>query len=478
MNLRRVLSLSAIELLYSAGGSNRLLLLLVWLSASTFLLGYLIGSYYLASALALGRLYLWGFLLALATSTTYELQRISKHRYDDPVSWLPLKDEELVTSSLIHHLVTSSPIILGLFSGVLFGLSSRGIDPGLSPIFISIMLVYIYLAASLSFSFRPLIGRLAGLVRRGRPFLRFLLNLGLLVSYLIILTAGLGLLPSLGELWYIPISWPYYSLDLFLSGRHEAFLLMLSMTASLCVLTYLLSVEAYGRSKFELPPPRVPAGFWGKGPVVAMVEKDLKAFVRKPELLGYFSVPALLLFLIFAQPGSANLAFTTTLGLGIFVEMVGVSMLGLEGAGVWRLVSSPLRARQLLASKLTVPMLMGSLAMLPLVSALHIKGVMPDLRTLVVMASVIPSVSSGSVYLGFKAASYSETPYPKVVKPIPSLIAMVLGVLISLLVGSPLVLGLDPFLAPMASALFSLAFLFAGMKEAERLLGGYRSLGR
>lgn len=62
--------------------------------------------------------------------------------------------------------------------------------------------------------------------------------------------------------------------------------------------------------------------------------------------------------------------------------------------------------------------------------------------------------------------------------PIQSILAMALGILISLVVEAPLILGVKCTFALIFPSGLTLAFLLTGMREAEKLLRGYRSLGR
>jgi hypothetical protein len=261
-------------------------------------------------------------------------------------------------------------------------------------------------------------------------------------------------------LWFVPYTWLGLALYTFAQGLTlEA---AVFSVASLLFL-YLLFVVAvcvnmrYGL--YEAPSITIShgiyvskAGFLGRlglSPVeAAIVRKDLKAFTRRRELMYIFILPIVfvvmpLLSAMRRGGGFPPFIFVYLAVLpGAFMAVfLGSSVVGSEGESVWFLYSCPVDAKALVKAKYLFTILF-SLVVTLVCSIVGAVLVFPSATmALISLLSIFLIFSLGMVSLSFgiKGADFREFPRPRMIKPLWGLINIIVCLIVSIIVVSPII---------------------------------------
>jgi hypothetical protein len=161
----------------------------------------------------------------------------------------------------------------------------------------------------------------------------------------------------------------------------------------------------------------------------ALIQKDLKAFTRRRELMGIFILPIVFLIvpIMTASNGSQGpsglpfwFVYMTHFPTTIMAMSLGSFMTGEEGQSVWRIYMSPISPSDYVRSKYAFTLLF-SLIILPLTTAIGYVIFQPSMTATIVlvlesifMAFAVSALSLGN---GIKGADFNEVPRPRMMRP-------------------------------------------------------------
>jgi len=379
---------------------------------------------------------------------------------------------------------------------------------------ISAVLAIAFLASVTTEIFRVIQVRLTGAVYKSSGkkaiWVRFVGSLLLIIVFYAIyffFTSGANF-PAIIEtlasgqktVWFIPYLWLGMALFSFLNGQ------ILEMVAfslgSVAFLSVLFLVAVKLNSKFGLYEPpaiRVSIGGYVPRPSIfgrfgfslseaAIMRKDFKAFTRRRELMYFFALPIIItmiyLSLTTSTPYFQGLSFFSALILlapgALMATSMGSMIIGQEGASVWHLYSSPIKAESLVKCKYAFVVII-SCAVTLACSAVGILIIRQSMRTvfaaLIESIFLILSLSAVSLIAGIKGASFVEIPRPRMIRPVESIINLIICLLLACVILVPLipyigaVLGL---LGPLPQFYLHFALAISGAITAIVTYGSYR----
>jgi hypothetical protein len=308
-------------------------------------------------------------------------------------------------------------------------------------------------------------------------WVRFLGSLLFLIAFYVVwfsLTSGAGFVALIevvagGQevVWFIPYLWLGLTLASFMSG-----LLVQTIIFSLASLLFILvlfymAVRLNARFGLYEPPaitisrgvyaPKV--GLLGKlgfsSLEAAVIRKDIKAFTRRRELMYLFIMPLVFILMplmqqlgLFGGPvasGPSRFLFAwILLGPGaIMAAMLGTMIIGEEGRAVWHFFSSPITARSLVKCKYAFIVIFSCVVTLVCgVVGILVMCPSPDITVALLIESILLIFALGAVSLvmGIEGADFTEVPRPRMVRPLMSLVNMILCSILALAIFSPLLL--------------------------------------
>jgi len=459
-----------------------------------------------------------------------QIQRAGVRSSIQPPYWLPITWEEHTLASTLAHLIGVPLASIILFGSAIAAFSTFLGELPLAVFTVLALLASAFLASTTTEIFRVLQVRLIGAVYKSSGkaaiWVRFLGSLLFLIAFYVVwfaLTSGAGFVTLIQvvagaqeAVWFIPYLWLGLTLASFMSG-----LLVQTIIFSLASLLFILvlfymAVKLNARFGLYEPPaitisrgvyaPKV--GFLGKlgfsSLEAAVVRKDIKAFTRRRELMYIFIMPLVFILMplmqqlgLFGGPVASEpsrFLFTwILLGPGaIMAVMLGTMIIGEEGGAVWHFFSSPITARSLVKCKYAfivifscvVTLVCGVVGILVMCPSLDI-----TVALLIESILLIFALSAVSLVMGIEGADFTEVPRPRMVRPLMSLVNMILCLVLASVIFSPLLLyavtvGYIPLPVPLPkielsiavfiSAVISLIITFAfykiALKNAEEFL--------
>jgi hypothetical protein len=187
----------------------------------------------------------------------------------------------------------------------------------------------------------------------------------------------------------------------------------------------------------------------------AVIRKDIKAFTRRRELMYLFIMPLVFILMplmqqlgLFGGPvasGPSRFLFAwILLGPGaIMAAMLGTMIIGEEGRAVWHFFSSPITARSLVKCKYAFIVIFSCVVTLVCgVVGILVMCPSPDITVALLIESILLIFALGAVSLvmGIEGADFTEVPRPRMVRPLMSLVNMILCSILALAIFSPLLL--------------------------------------
>jgi hypothetical protein len=410
-----------------------------------------------------------------------QIQRAGVRFSIQPPYWLPITWEEHTLASALAHLIGVPLVSILLVSSAIAAFSIFLGELPLAIFTIFALLASAFLASTTTEIFRVLQVRLTGAVYKSSGkaaiWVRFLGSLLFLIAFYVVwfaLTSGAGFV-SLIEVvaggqeavWFIPYLWLGLTLASFMSG-----LLVQTIIFSLASLLFILvlfymAVRLNARFGLYEPPaitisrgvyaPKV--GLLGKlgfsSLEAAVIRKDIKAFTRRRELMYLFIMPLVFILMplmqqlgLLGEPaasGPSRFLFAwVLLGPGaIMAVMLGIMIIGEEGGAVWHFFSSPITAGSLVKCKYAfivifscvVTLVCGVVGILVMCPSLDIA-----VALLIESILLIFALSAVSLGAGIEGADFTEVPRPRMVRPLTSLVNMILCLVLASVIFSPLLL--------------------------------------
>jgi len=410
-----------------------------------------------------------------------QIQRAGVRFSIQPPYWLPITWEEHTLASALAHLIGVPLVSIILVGSAIAAFSIFLGEVPLAIFTIFALLASAFLASTTTEIFRVLQVRLIGAVYKSSGkaaiWVRFLGSLLFLITFYVVwfaLTSGAGFVALIevvagGQeaVWFIPYLWLGLTLASFMSG-----LLVQTIIFSLASLLFILvlfymAVRLNIRFGLYEPPaitisrgvyaPKV--GLLGKlgfsSLEAAVIRKDFKAFTRRRELMYIFIMPLVFILMplmqqlgLLGEPAATEpsrfLFAWILLGPGaIMAVMLGSLIIGEEGGAVWHFFSSPISARSLVKCKYAF-VVVFSYAVTLVCGVVGILVMCPslDITVALLIESVLLIFALGAVSLGagIKGADFTEVPRPRMVRPLTSLVNMILCLVLASVIFSPLLL--------------------------------------
>jgi hypothetical protein len=410
-----------------------------------------------------------------------QIQRAGVRFSIQPPYWLPITWEEHTLASALAHLIGVPLVSIILVGSAIAAFSIFLGELPLAIFTILALLASAFLASMTTEIFRVLQVRLTGAVYKSSGkaavWVRFVGSILFLVAFYVVwfaITSGAGFVALIevvagGQeaVWFIPYLWLGLTLASFMSGLLVQTIIFSLASLLFILLLFYMAVRLNARFGLYEPPaitisrgvyaPKV--GLLGKlgfsSLEAAVIRKDFKAFTRRRELMYIFIMPLVFILMplmqqlgLLGEPAATEpsrfLFAWILLGPGaIMAAMLGTMIIGEEGRAVWHFFSSPITARSLVKCKYAfivifscvVTLVCGVVGILVMCPSLDI-----TVALLIESILLIFALSAVSLVVGIEGADFTEVPRPRMVRPLMSLVNMILCLVLALVIFSPLLL--------------------------------------
>ncbi|MCW3993881.1 MAG: hypothetical protein NWE85_04875 [Candidatus Bathyarchaeota archaeon] len=410
-----------------------------------------------------------------------QIQRAGVRSSIQPPYWLPITWEEHTLASTLAHLIGVPLVSIILIGSAIAAFSIFLGELPLATFTIFALLATAFLASTTTEIFKVLQVRLTGAVYKSSGkaavWVRFIGSILFLIAFYVVwfaLTSGAGFVALIevvagGQeaVWFVPYLWLGLTLVSFMSGLLvQTIIFSLASLLFILVLFY-LAVRLNAKFGLYEPPaitvsrgvyaPKV--GFLGKlgfsSLEAAVIRKDIKAFTRRRELMYIFVMPLVFILMPLMQqlgllgepaaPEASRFLFAwILLGPGsIMAVMLGTMIIGEEGRAVWHFFSSPITARSLVKCKYAFIVIFSCVVTLVCgVIGILVMCPSPDITIALLIESILLIFALGAVSLGagIKGADFAEVPRARMVRPLTSLVTMILCLVLASAIFSPLLL--------------------------------------
>jgi len=420
-------------------------------------------------------------ILSLVFTMMGQIQRTGVRSSIQPPYWLPITWEEHTLASTLAHLIGVPLALIILLSSFIATFSIFLGELPLATLTIFALLASAFLASTTTEIFRVLQVRLIGAVYKtsGKAaiWVRFAGSILFLIAFYVVwfaLTSGAGFVTLIEvvagaqeAVWFIPYLWLGMILASFTSGLLVQTIIFSLASLLFIVVLFYVAVRLNARFGLYEPPaitvsrgvyvPKV--GLLGKlgfsSLEAAVIRKDIKAFTRRRELMYIFIMPLVFILMPLMQylgmlgepvppEGSRFLFAQMLLAPGaIMAVMLGLMIIGEEGGSVWLFFSSPITPRSLVKCKYAFVIIFSCIVTLVCgVIGILITRPSPDIAIALLIESILLIFALGAVSLGagINGADFTEVPRPRMVRPLTSLVTMLLCFVLALAIFSPLLL--------------------------------------
>ncbi|MCW3999574.1 MAG: hypothetical protein NWE93_04995 [Candidatus Bathyarchaeota archaeon] len=458
-----------------------------------YLANYVAGLYY-SSPEAVGTIgdAALGFFIALPTivllmSIVFSMLQqfqINSKVTSQVMYWLPITWQEHTAASVLANLLgLPLAIVTGAGAGlIVFSLTNGLIGPAL--ITTLAMLACAFIGSSITELVGVLVVRFTGAVYKSSGkaavWIRLISTLiviaVLYVIYFSIITGtgATNFLQTLSNVqstfWFIPFLWP--AVTVFYLMTSEWVFASVFIVASVLFMVGLFFLAVLANQRYGLyEPPAIKvqtsgvyapkAGILGRlgftTVEAAIIQKDIRSFTRRRELIGIFIVPIVFIIVpifnsmsLSGQSGSGapvevNLMFEAMIFLvpaALMAMTLGNMLIGEEGQAVWRIYASPISPKNLVKSKFAF-LALFSVGVLVITGIVGILFFHPTTQIIVlaVLAGLFLIFALGSIGLtcGFKGADFSMSRRQRMIRQEWALISLLACSLAGLAVLAPLV---------------------------------------
>ena len=436
----------------------------------------LLNQYYPSILIALPTIIL---IVTLVFTMLQQIQRSGAKFTRQVPYWLPVTWEEHTLAAILAELVGFPLYTIAFVSSAILVFSLAVGQILLTIGAIVAMVGAAFMASATTEIFRILQVRFVGAVYkstgRAAVWVRFIGSLLFFVIFYIIYFSIVGGDNSLifiqtiasgqSAVWYVPFVWLGLTLSsLTMSLWLEGFIYL--MASVLFIIGLYLFATALNRRYGLYEPPAITisrgvyipkAGFLGKigfsSIQAALIEKDLKAFTRRRELMGIFILPIVFLIVpIMTVFNSSQVSqgpsdfplfwfvYMTIFPTTIMAVSLGSFMTGEEGQSVWRIYMSPISPSDYVRSKYAFTLLF-SIIMLPITATIGFVLFQPSITATIVLAleSIFMAFAVGALSLGngIKGADFNEVPRPRMMRPEWAIISFLTCTAVALVVLLP-----------------------------------------
>ena len=420
-------------------------------------------------------------ILGLVLTMIGQIQRMGVRASLQPPYWLPITWGEHTLASTLANLIGIPSAFLVLLISAIATVSVYLGQVPLATLTIFALLASAFLASTTTEILRILQVRLTGAVYKSTGkaavWVRFLGSMLFLIVFYVVyfaFTSGAGSVALIEAvagaqqaLWFVPYVWLGMVLAAFMSGLLAQTVIFSFASLLFILVLFYLAVKLNARFGLYEPPaitisrgvyaPKV--GFLGKlgfsSLEAAVMRKDFKAFTRRRELMYIFIMPLVFILMplmqyfgIYGTPsaaGPSRLIFALILLMpGVIMAVIlGLILIGEEGGSVWLFFSSPITARSLVKCKYAFVIIFSFVVMLVCsVIGFLITRPSPDIAIALLIESILLIFALGAVSLGagIKGADFTEVPRPRMVRPLTTLVYVLLCLVLALAIFSPLLL--------------------------------------
>ncbi|MGD6851219.1 MAG: hypothetical protein ACQCN6_04075 [Candidatus Bathyarchaeia archaeon] len=396
--------------------------------------------------------------------------------------WLPITWQEHTAASILANLLGwPLAIVTGAAAGIIVFSVANGLIVAALVTTVA-MLATAFIGSSITELAGVLITRFTGAVYKSSGKAAIWIRL---VSTLIVIAVGytiyfsiitgtgaMNFIQALSNVqttfWFIPFLWPAVVIFYLMTSNFLLGTLFVAASALFMAGLYYLAILAnqhYGL--YEPPAIKVQTsgvyapktGILGKlgftTAEAAIIQKDLRSFTRRRELIGIFIVPIVFVIVpLFNSMSISNQASGAPVQIDIFFEamiflfpaalmamVLGNSLIGEEGQAVWRIYASPISPKNLVKSKFAFLMLFSLVVLM----VTGIMGVLfyhppPEIIVMAVLEGLFLLFALGSIALtcGFKGADFSMSRRQRMIRQEWGLISMLACALAGLAILAPL----------------------------------------
>ncbi len=397
--------------------------------------------------------------------------------------WLPITWQEHTLASILANLfgITLATVIAFAAGVLVFG-ALNGLAVA-SILTVIAMLGAAFMASSTTEIVRVAQVRFTGAVYKSSGkaavWVRFIGTLIFFLAFYIVylsLTQGTtafiqGIASVQSTVWFIPFVWLGVTLSYLLGGSLLQGVLFVALSALFIGVLYYAAIAMNKRFGLYEPPaitvqtrgtvyaPKT--GFLGKlgfsSVEAALINKDIRAFTRRRELISIFIVP--IVFIIVPIMNSININSNTggtAVGQVSFVfeammflfpaalmaMSVGNMLIGEEGQSVWRIYASPISPKNLVKSKLFFLMVLSILVLI-LTGTVAVLFYHPTLRVTITMFIeaflLLLAIGPIALSIGFKGADFTVARRARMIRQEWSLISLAVCFVAAIAILAPLI---------------------------------------
>ena len=426
----------------------------------------------------------FALLYGLVFTQMSQIQRIGAKVSIQPLYWFPITWEEHTLASITANIL-GVPLAFTVFvaSGITVASMFMGVVP-LAFLTIFALLLSVFMASATTEISKVLQVRVSGAITKAAGRAAIWLRLvGSIVFFLVFYavyfslysqTSPLLLLEMIAtgqkSVWFIPYVWPGMALSYLALGLpFETTVFSLTSIAFVYVLFLVAANLNVRYGLYEMPAIRISRGAYvpktgflgrlGFSPSeAAVMRKDFKAFTRRQELAYIFIFPvifAIMPVLSMMRTGaeaptpqalrtlhSILFAFLALLPGTIMTTTLGSMMIGLEGAPVWYLYSSPITAKSLVKAKYSFSVLFSFVATLTcsvIGGAIWTPSIRLTVLCVVEAVFLTLSLSMVSLSFGIRGADFRELPRPRMIRPKWMLVNGLVCIVLAAAIVSPII---------------------------------------
>jgi len=401
-------------------------------------------------------------LAAIMYGLLFEFSQSSSAGSSDVINWLPVRAVEFVLASVISMIYFLAPI-LAIFFGATFGLalSVNMVDVGLIGLVFGVL--GMFMGAFLIEIIRAITNRVSASFykRSGRTTVavRMLVFLVIMVAFILVSNVNFlfailqQFMGGIENAWFIPILWPSLALMSYLNA--ETLQLLFYAVSSVGLAIVLLWAGVKLREKCWIPAPfsiklKPPKSYTPKrgflgglgftAAEAALIKKDLRGLTRRKEMITWIAIPvAISLISLFSFQTSWETATSTITKLALFYgPLMGIFMfafyitltgVGQEGSAFLNLLIIPLRAKEIVKSKLATALVPSFCALVALTAFIQVMAQL-RLETLIVVIVALFAALFECAFVGLAVGSrfpdFTEVPRARFVDQKGVLLGMLL----------------------------------------------------
>lgn len=332
------------------------------------------------------------FIFMVTYGIFFVIGEVSQQMTSEAVNYMPVTAGEYVIASTFSTAFMHLWILTGAL-GVSLGLSIRfGLLAGWA-VSAVLSLLFMVMGGAVAEIIRAIVNRVSSSFskRGGRAaiFSRAVLIILVLVLSQAIFNPNIlfivisSFAPQALALWFVPLMWPSIIVASVAAG--DVFGAAIFSALTLAFGAALIYAGVFFRSRYWVPIPATirigggrgkRTGYQGRGLLGALgfspqegaiIRKDLKALLRRKEMVRFWAMPIVMLVPLFATTwatgGDAKelyglAAMMSLIGPGFFGMFIASSAIGQEGRGIWRIFSSPVSAASILKAKIALPLML------------------------------------------------------------------------------------------------------------------------